>query len=119
MIITINGVYIKELLIENFRGFSHLTLRPNGHVVIMGQPRAGRSDLIEALGRVLDADALRTRLTSELDFYNLDTSSPIRIMVTLAELDPSLEQQFFQHMEYWDTDNEGFAIREYGTRRTR
>ena len=99
-------MHIKELKIDNFRGFSQLTLRPNGHVVIMGEPRAGRSDLIEALGRVLDADALRTRVTSELDFHNLETLSPIRITVTLAELDPDLEQRFFEHLEFWDKTNQ-------------
>ena len=99
-------MYIKELEIVNFRGFSRLTLRPNGHVVIMGEPRSGRSDLIEALGRVLDAESLRTRVTSELDFYNLDTSTPIRIAATLAGLDLEVEQQFFENLEFWDKANE-------------
>ena len=89
-------MYIKELEIVNFRGFLRLKLRPNGHVVIMGEPRSGRSDLIEALGRVLDAESLRTRVTSELDFYNLDTSTPIRIAATLAGLDLEVEAAVFR-----------------------
>ena len=81
-------MYIKELHIRHFRGFTDLTVRPKGHVVIMGEPSAGRSNLLDGLGRVLDADASRTRVTTELDFHNRDTSQPIQISVTLAELGP-------------------------------
>ena len=95
-------MYIKELHIQRFRGFSDLQVRPNGHVVVMGEPAAGRSDLIEALARVLDTDASRTRITTELDFHNQDTSLPIQISVTLAELGPDLEQNFLEHLEFWD-----------------
>ena len=106
-IIRIDGMYIKELLIKNFRGFSHLNLRPNGHVAVMGEPRAGRSDLIEALGRALDADSLRTRVTSESDFHNRDTSLPIEIVVTIAAIEPDLEQHFIDFMEFWDSEDGG------------
>ena len=97
---------VKELHIRHFRGFSNLLVRPKGHVVVMGEPSAGRSNLIESLARVLDADASRTRVTTELDFYNRDTSQPIQITVTLAELGPDLEQQFLEHLEFWHTTNE-------------
>ena len=99
-------MYIKELHIRHFRGFTDLTVRPKGHVVIMGEPSAGRSNLLDGLGRVLDADASRTRVTTELDFHNRDTSQPIQISVTLAELGPDLEQQFLEHLEVWDRDND-------------
>lgn len=99
-------MYIKELTIDNFRGFSHLELKPNGHVVVMGEPRAGRSDLIESLGRVLDAETLRTRFTTEIDFHNRDTSKPIEIGVVIAALNPNLEQQFIEYMEFWDSEND-------------
>jgi putative ATP-dependent endonuclease of OLD family len=52
-------MHVKKLDIQHFRGFSDLVVRPQGHVVVMGEPGAGRSDLIEALGRVLDSDASR------------------------------------------------------------
>ena len=93
---------IKELHIQGFRGFSDLLVRPKGHVVVMGEPGAGRSDLIEALARVLDAGASRTRITTELDFWNRDTSCPIRIALTLGELGDDVEQGFFDHLELWD-----------------
>ena len=99
-------MHVKELRIRHFRGFCDLSVRPKGHVVLMGEPSAGRSNLIEGLGRVLDADASRTRITTELDFHKRDTSQPIQITVTLAELGPDLEQQFLEHLEVWDRTNE-------------
>ena len=95
-------MYIKELHVQRFRGFSDLQVRPKGHVVVMGEPAAGRSDLIEALARVLDTDSSRTRITTELDFHNQDTSLPIQISVTLAGLGPDVEQNFLEHLEFWD-----------------
>ena len=68
----------------------------------MGEPAAGRSDLIEAIARVLDTDSSRTRITTELDFHNQDTSLPIQISVTIADLGPDLEQSFLEHLEFWD-----------------
>ena len=97
---------IRELHIRHFRGFSDLLVRPKGHVVILGEPSAGRSNLLEGLARVLDADASRARFTTELDFRNRDTSQPIQIEVTLAELGADLEQQFLEHLEFWDRTNE-------------
>ena len=97
---------VKELHIRHFRGFSNLLVRPKGHVVVMGEPSAGRSNLIEGIARVLDADASPTRVTTELDFHNRDTSQPIQITVILAELGLDLEQQFLEHLEFWRTANE-------------
>ena len=96
-------MHVKELHIRNFRGFSDLTVKPKGHVVVMGEPSAGRSDLIEALGRVLDANSSRTRVTTELDFHLSDTSQPIEITLTLGDLGDSVIQDFFDHLELWDT----------------
>ena len=95
-------MHIKELHVQRFRGFSDLIVNPKGHVVAMGEPAAGRSDLIEALARVLDTEASRSRLTTELDFHNQDTSLPIQVSVTVGELGPDLEQLFFDHLEFWD-----------------
>src|SRR4051794_28487746 len=68
----------------------------------MGPPASGRSDLIEALVRVLDPEASRTRTTTEIDFFNKETSQPIQIEVTLADLGADLEQRFFEQLELWD-----------------
>ena len=50
---------VVELHIAGFRGWPDLTLKPAGHLLVVGEPRAGRSDLIEALRRVLDPDLTR------------------------------------------------------------
>ena len=96
-------MHVKELSVQRFRGFSDLLVRPKGHIVVMGEPGAGRSDLIEAIARVLDADTSRTRVTTELDFYNRDTSQPIQIALTLGGLGVDLEQDFLDHLELWDS----------------
>ena len=95
-------MHVKKLDIRHFRGFSDLAVRPQGHVVVMGEPGAGRSDLIEALGRVLDSDASRTRITSELDFHSGDTSQPIGIVLTLGGLGEDIIQDFIDHLELWN-----------------
>ncbi|MFJ6900563.1 hypothetical protein [Streptomyces hokutonensis] len=54
------------MLIEGFRGWGHLDVRPSSHVLLAGVPRAGRTDLITALARVLDPDAARGAALSDL-----------------------------------------------------
>ncbi len=68
----------------------------------MGEPGAERTDLIEALARVLDSDARATGTTTEIDFHNRITTRPIRIGVTLGGLGEQLEQDFLDHLELWD-----------------
>ena len=94
---------IKELRIQHFRGFADLDIKPAGHVVVMGEPRSGRSDLIEAIGCILDAEAGRYRVTTELDFHGRDTGRPIVVTLTLGGLGEDLEQRFLQHLDLWDS----------------
>ena len=101
---------VKDLRIRNFRGFLDLPIKPDGNVVVLGPPRSGRSDLVEALGRVLDTTASRTRITTELDFNNRDTTQPIRIALTLADLGPAVEQLFLDHLELWDGANDHIVV---------
>jgi len=58
-----------RLEIRNFRGFNSAQILPAGHVLLSGEPGAGRSDVIEALDRVFSPDSARARLPSDLDFY--------------------------------------------------
>jgi hypothetical protein len=114
---------VVELHIENFRGWADLTLKPAGHLLVVGEPRAGRTDLIEALRRVLDPDLTRTP-PDELDVLQPGPAGPgghgqevgasgdggqdaVRdalIEVTLGDLGDDLEQHFYQHLELWDRD---------------
>ena len=101
---------VKELQIQHFRGFSNLVVRPKGHVVVMGEPGAGRSDLLEALARVLGNSPNRTRSTTELDFHNRDTSRPIKITLTIGELDEETQQDFLDHLEFWDNAEDRLVL---------
>lgn len=56
-------VRITRLRLQNFRGWSDLDLRPRGHVLLAGVPRAGRSDIIAALSRLLDPYSIRRHPT--------------------------------------------------------
>lgn len=50
---------ITRLKATNFRGWAELDLQQHGHVVALGEPRAGRTDLVAALTRVLDPRSTR------------------------------------------------------------
>jgi putative ATP-dependent endonuclease of OLD family len=96
---------ILRLDIRNFRGLRDVTIRPNGHVVLAGEPRAGRSTVVEALRRVLLPDTTRVPLTDDLDFNRRDRSLTIEIEVVLGDLGAELEQEFFDHLEPWDAED--------------
>ncbi|MEE8548818.1 MAG: ATP-binding protein [Alphaproteobacteria bacterium] len=56
---------VRRLRINNFRGFEQLELKPRGHVLLLGQPGAGRSDLVDALWRVLSTESARLPLSDD------------------------------------------------------
>src|SRR5437899_2630472 len=95
---------INYVRFTNFRGFEDFTLRPLGHVVVMGQPRAGRSDLIEGLRRVLHPDSTRFPLSEPLDFHGGRTDTRIEIEAVIGDLRPELSQRFFDQLEVWNTN---------------
>lgn len=99
-------MYIRQLTIHHFRGFANLTLKPKRHVVLMGEPGAGRSDMINAISRVLDPDVIRTRMTTELDFHQRNITEPIEIEVTIGNLGSDLEQHFLDYLEVWNLGTE-------------
>ena len=50
---------IYEVSLRDFQGFDDLAFKPRSHVALVGEPRAGRSNLIEGLRRVLTSDGVR------------------------------------------------------------
>jgi putative ATP-dependent endonuclease of the OLD family len=98
----LRGVVIRQLRLQRFRGFEDATIRPSGHVALIGEPRAGRSDVIEALRRVLSPDSTRAPITDDLDFYQRDRVFRPEVEVVLGALGPALTQQFFDRLEFWD-----------------
>jgi len=101
-------MHIKYISIRNFRGFLELDLKPQGHVLLMGEPGSGRSDLLDGIARVLDTEASRRRVVNEVDFHKKDTSVPIVIEITLGELGEDLEQDFLDYLEIWDLEHNSF-----------
>src|SRR5437879_5399501 len=93
---------IRFLRIINFRGFQEVELRPRDHVFLVGQPGAGRSDLLQALWRVLSPESCRFPLSDDLDFFGRDLTQRIEIEVILGSLGPHLEQIFLDRLELWD-----------------
>ena len=75
----------------------------------MGEPGAGRSDFVDALERVFSPDLIRTRLPTELDFFNRETKKRAEIEVVLGDLGDELEQAFLDHLELWDRSSEGIV----------
>jgi DNA helicase-2/ATP-dependent DNA helicase PcrA len=94
---------VLRLEVRHFRGFTHAVVLPRGHALVVGEPRAGRSDLLAALKRVLDPDATKAAL-EEWDFHGRDLGRDIEIEVVLGELAPDLHQRFLGELEFWDPD---------------
>jgi hypothetical protein len=96
---------VVEIEYRWFRGFEKLQIRPRGrHVVLVGEPRAGRSDALEGLARVLGSGGRRLPEPDELDFYERDTTSRAEVEVVLGDLGPTLEQLFYDEVEFWDSE---------------
>lgn len=92
---------VLQLEVRHFRGFASATVRPQGHVLLVGEPRAGRSDLIAALTRVLSPDSTRGQL-DEWDFHRGDVAQDVEVEVVLGSLGPTLRQRFLRELEFWD-----------------
>ncbi len=101
---------VARLTIEGFRGFDQFELVPRRHVAVVGEPRAGRSDLVAALERVLHPDSTRWQ-PREWDFHEGNLDRPIQIEATLVDLDVALRQRFIRSLEAWDADT-GVLIEE-------
>jgi putative ATP-dependent endonuclease of OLD family len=96
---------VRRLEIRRLRGFENLTLVPHGHVALVGEPRAGRSDVIESLRRVLLPDSTRVPLTDDIDFYQRDRTFRAEAEVVLGDLGPVLTQQFLDRLEFWNMED--------------
>ena len=89
---------IDRLQITNFRNFKALDVRLSDHAVIVGENRAGKSNLLHALRLLLDPSLPDTaRQLREEDFWDglarpLGADDRITISVDFAEFDNNEEQ---------------------------
>jgi hypothetical protein len=90
-----SAIVIRRLEIRRFRGFEHVVIVPTGHALVVGEPDAGRSDVMEGLRRVLSPDSTRFLLGDDIDFFQRDRTFRAEVEVVLGDLGPALTQQFF------------------------
>jgi putative ATP-dependent endonuclease of the OLD family len=102
---------IARVQITRFRGFESFVLLPREHVVVVGEPRAGRSDLVAALRRVLEPRSVLSR-PSEWDVFRPlptpplpgdqeeETATPLTcIEISLLQLADETEQLLQDRLE--------------------
>jgi putative ATP-dependent endonuclease of OLD family len=81
---------IRHIEINNFRAIKQLSWNPKpGLNCLIGSGDSGKSTILDAIDLALGAR--RFYSFSDADFYQLDTSLPIIITVTLGELDDELK----------------------------
>ncbi len=95
---------ILRLYVRHFRGFDDLTITLQKHLVLMGEPGSGRSDLIEGLRRVLAPDSTRFPLSEPSDFHAGDLTARAEIEAYLGDLEPEFQQLFMDHLEVWNKE---------------
>ncbi len=84
---------ISRIEIENFRSIRKLKFDVPRYCALVGANNAGKSNILEALHRVLARDWVTVTNFSEEDIYSHDTSLDIRIAVTL---DPPIQYTRFK-----------------------
>jgi putative ATP-dependent endonuclease of the OLD family len=101
-------MHIARVRLHRFRGYAERVIMPARHAVVVGEPRAGRSDLIMGLRRALDprswsrtpdlSDLYRHGQEQEEDAGDEETV----VEVTLLGLGSDLEQDLDDRLELID-----------------
>lgn len=86
---------IKEVHVENFRCLKNVTLHCDSLTALVGANGSGKSSFLRALEIFFDPNA---KYEVE-DFYNRDTSQPIRIRVTFCDLGEAEREQFASYID--------------------
>lgn len=81
---------IKSVRVSNFRSIRDAKLDCERLTVLIGRNGAGKSNFVRTLDVFYDVAAP----VSAEDFFNRDTSLPIEIRVTFADLSPAEEEEF-------------------------
>lgn len=101
---------VRRVEIQHFRGISEADLQLSKHVLLVGTNNVGKSTVLEALDLALGPERLgRQNPIQEHDFYDgkyLTAEGepvPIRIDVTLSDVDDEAQRAFRNHLEWWDS----------------
>ncbi|WP_188042828.1 OLD family protein [Changpingibacter yushuensis] len=95
---------VARIRIDRFRGYCYTQLAVPANMVLVGEPQAGRTDIVEALRRVLDPRSTRSRV-NPLDVYRSadgDEESLTEVEVTLLDLGDDLETLLSENLETFD-----------------
>lgn len=114
---------IARVRLQRFRGFESADIALSSHTIIAGEPRSGRTDIVEALKRVLDPRSTRSRVNpldihrgagpvheDATDSESDDPGNPTEteaiprteVEVTLLDLGPELEDLLDEYLETFD-----------------
>ena len=99
---------ITRLRLVRFRGFEDHTLYPSGNVLLAGEPRAGRSTILDALRKVLDSASTRARpsrwdVSLPLLDVDADEQYPLTyVEVSLIGIEDAIEQVLDDRLELLD-----------------
>jgi putative ATP-dependent endonuclease of the OLD family len=117
-----------ELRIENFRSFSDQTIDLGGYSCLVGPNGSGKSTVLRSLN-VLFRNPTGTSSISELgaeDFHDRDTSRPVRITATFADLRDLAYQDLKAYVRQgrlavsavatWDAATQKAIVRQHGSR---
>ncbi len=81
---------IRKIEVANFRGVQQFSWLPSGGInCLVGPGDSGKSSILDAIDLCLGAR--RTYQFTDADFHNLDVAKPIRISLTIGELDDALK----------------------------
>ncbi|GIF48185.1 hypothetical protein DFJ67_3528 [Asanoa ferruginea] len=108
---------VVRVRLQRFRGFADMVLCPVGHAVVVGEPRAGRTDMITGLRRVLEPRSTMAR-PDVLDVYRPfppageDLEELTEVEVTLVDLNAVVEQELENWLDLIDPETGLLAAHE-------
>jgi putative ATP-dependent endonuclease of OLD family len=79
---------ISKIIIKNFRSIVDISIdfeKERNIYALIGANNAGKTNILDAIGLVLDADKFYKYEFEDTDFYNKDTNSQIEIIAELVE----------------------------------
>jgi predicted ATP-dependent endonuclease of OLD family len=97
-------MYVARVRLHRFRGYAEQVIAPARHAVVVGEPRAGRSDLIMGLRRALDPRSW-SRTPDVADLYQPTPEqkdapdAETVVEVTLLGLGAELEQDLDDRLD--------------------
>lgn len=81
---------VRKLEVENFRCLKSFTWEPSAGInCLIGPGDSGKSSILDAIDYCLGAR--RNLQITDTDFHNLDVNEPIRVCITLGNLDDKLK----------------------------